>query len=124
MKREAIADRLVNYCDAVAAFSIVNSLAFLLAMTETEVRCSLADRALLVYTGLVAFAIVLTIVVVWCHRLEGRIRASGQPLAEDIQSLRRGLFFARIAIIWLFNVGSFPLVSLALGDSACIATAA
>ncbi len=66
MKREAIADRLVNYCDAVAAFSIVNSLAFLLAMTETEVRCSLADRALLVYTGLVAFAIVLTIVVVWC----------------------------------------------------------
>ena len=68
LKREAIADRLVNYCDAVAAFSIVNSLAFLLAMTETEVRCSHADRALLVYTGLVAFAVVLTILVVWCHR--------------------------------------------------------
>ncbi len=120
MKREAIADRLVNYGDAMAAFSIVNSLAFLVAITETEVRCSLAGRATLVYIGLVTFAVVLTIVVVGCHRAEGRIRASGEPIALDIRSLRRTFFIARIVVIWLANVGSIPLVSLALGDSACI----
>ena len=124
MKREAIADRLVNYGDAMAAFSVVNSLAFLVAMAETEVRCSLAGRATLVYIGLVTFTVVLTIGVIACHRAEGRIRSSGEPLAQDIRSLRRAFFIARIVVIWLAYVGSIPLVSLALGDSTCIATAA
>ena len=124
MKREAIADRLVNYGDAVAAFSIVNSLAFLVAMAETEVRCSLVERASLVYIGIVASAVILTGVVVAFHRVEGRIRASTEPLEEDIQSLLRAFFIARIAVIWLANVGSIPLVRLALGDTACLSPAA
>ena len=121
MKREKLADRLVNYGDAMAAFSVVNSLAFLLAMTETEVRCSLAERASLVYSGLVAFAVVLTAIVVWCHRTEGRMRGSDGPLPEDVQSLRRTFLIVRIAVIWLANVGTIPLVQLALGDTACLA---
>ena len=123
MKREAIADRLVNYGDAIAAFSFVNSLAFLLALTETEVRCSLADVSPLVYVGIVASGAILTAVVVGCRRVENRIRASEGSLAPDIQSLLRAFFVARIIVIWTSVAGSIPLVSLALGDSSCVAGA-
>ena len=124
MNRESVADRLVNYGDAMAAFSIVNSMAFLIAMTEGEVRCSLAERASLVYGGLVLFAVALTVLVLWCHLTERRIRGPGQPPAKDLQSIHRTLLYARIAVIWLSNVGTYPLVRLALGDSACSPPAA
>ncbi len=124
MKREAIADRLVNYGDAIAAFSFVNSLAFLLALTETEVRCSMADLASFVYIGLAASAVIYTIAVVGCRRVEKRIRASeGEPPAEDIQSLLRAFFVARIVVIWLSIAGSIPLVGIALGDPSCVTPA-
>ena len=124
MEREAIANRLVNYGDATAAFSIVNSLAFLVALAETEVRGSLVSRAPLVYIGLLSFAAVFISVVVWCHRAEGRTRSPIGPLPEDIRSLRRVFLIARIAVILLANVGSIPLVRLALGDSSCVTPAA
>ena len=124
MKRETIADRLVNYGDAIAAFSFVNSLAFLLALTETEVRCSLVDVASFVYIGLMAYAGILTIAVVGCRRVENRFRAADEPLAEDIQSLLRAFFVVRIVVIWLSLAGSIPLVGMALGDSSCVTPAA
>ena len=99
---------------------MVNSLAFLIAMTETEVRCSLASRASLVYFGLVAFAVVFASVAVACHRMEGRLRATDAPVPKDIQSLRRTFLAARLAVIFLANVGSLPLVRLALNDTACL----
>lgn len=119
MKREAMADRLVNYGDGMAAFAMVNSLAFLVAMTEGDVRCSLAERASLVYSGLFVFAIVLTALVVVCYRTEGRLRAAGGPLDDDVRRLRKAFLIARIAVIWLANVGTLPLVRLAMHDTTC-----
>jgi len=42
--RDAIADRLVNYSDAIVAFGVVNALAFLIALTERDVRLSIFSQ--------------------------------------------------------------------------------
>ena len=41
MSRESLADRIINYCDALVAFSVVNALAFMIALAEPEARCSI-----------------------------------------------------------------------------------
>ncbi len=41
MTEATLADRIFNYLDAVAAFSVVNSLAFLAALAEDDVRASI-----------------------------------------------------------------------------------
>jgi hypothetical protein len=41
MTQGALADRFVNYADAVVAFAMVNALAFLIALSERNARCSL-----------------------------------------------------------------------------------
>ena len=56
MTAEALADRLVNYADAVTAFSVVNSLAFLVTLTEIDVRCSIAHLQGLVVGGQLTLA--------------------------------------------------------------------
>ncbi len=124
MTNQSVADRLVNYGDAIAAFSAVNTLALLVAMGENEVRCSLADQALLVYSGMVSFAVVLTLAVVWCHRTEGRLRAEAGGVPEHLRRLRLIFFVVRLVVIWLFNVGALPLARIAMGDPACLVSAA
>jgi len=43
LTREDIADRLINYADAAAAFSVVNSIAFVLTLAQSDVRSSVAS---------------------------------------------------------------------------------
>ena len=84
MTRETLADRLVNYADAVAAFAVVNSLAFLLALTETEVRCSLSHLLWLVVAGQIVVGLAMTGAVVALRRVELRLRALDAAIAVDI----------------------------------------
>jgi hypothetical protein len=42
MTRESLADRIITYCDALAAFSLVNALAFVIALADPDIRCSIA----------------------------------------------------------------------------------
>ena len=76
MTRDAIADRLVNYSDAIVAFSLVNSLAFLIALTERDVRCSLVDIQSTLWVAILAFPIFLSVALLVCRHAELRIRAS------------------------------------------------
>ena len=55
MTREALADRIITYCDALVAFSLVNALAFVIAMAEPDIRCSIA--------GISGFVIGLNLVI-------------------------------------------------------------
>ena len=114
-----MADRLVNYADAIAAFSVVSCVTFLLALTELEIRCSLADRSTIVYTGLVLQALVYSCLVIVCHKTEARIRDNKQTIPKDLQSLRTALIWIRILIIFIATLGIIPLVILAVEDSAC-----
>ena len=120
MRREFMADRMVNYADAMAAFAVVNSLAFLVALTEQEVRCSLVSRTSLVYLGVVVQGVLLCTAVVACHRAESRLRLKIEPIPADLQSLRKLILCVRIGITLLATVGVIPFITLALDDSACV----
>ena len=119
MTRDTLIDRLVSYADAVAAFAVVNSLAFLLALTETEVRCSLAHLLWLVVTGQIVVGLAMTGSVVALRRVELRLRAPDAPIPVDIQRLLRNLYLARITVIWLSVAAIVPVVRMALSDPVC-----
>ena len=120
MTREALADRLVNYADAVAAFAVVNSLAFLLALTETEIRCSLASVELLVIIGQILVGFVMTLAVISLRRVELRLRASDPSAPDDVKRLLGRFYIVRIGVIWLSFAIVTPFVRMALSDSACL----
>jgi len=124
LTREIFADRLVNYADAVAAFAVVNSLAFLLALTETEVRCSLAHLLWLVVTGQIVVGLAMTGAIVALRRIELRLRGGDAPITADVQALLRSFFFVRIAVVWLSVAITVPLVRMALSDTVCLTPAA
>jgi hypothetical protein len=120
MNHDFMADRLLNYADAMAAFAVVNSLAFLLAITEVEVRCSLAERTSLVYIGVVLQGLIISGAIIACHKTETRLRNSVGSIPADLQSLRITILCIRIAIVLLATVGVIPFVMLALEDSVCL----
>ena len=124
MTRTNIADRLVNYGDAIAAFSVVNSLAFLVGLTDAEVRCSIAHLPGFVAGALIVLGSVLTFAVAICRRVENRLRAEDAPLPLDVASILRWFFLARLAVIWLSVGTSIFLARMAFTDPACLAPAA
>ena len=77
MTQEALADRLVNYADAVAAFSVVNGLAFVITLTETELRCSIAHLNWFVISGQITFSTILALGVI----------ALRQPHEQEVDGL-------------------------------------
>jgi hypothetical protein len=101
--QEAIADRLVNYADAITAFSAVNSLAFLVTLSDPEVRCSLAHVPCIVVGGQLSFSVAISLAVVVLRKLEVAARIP-TLVAPEVDRFLRGFFIARLAVIGLFAV--------------------
>jgi hypothetical protein len=118
MTRDAIADRLVNYSDAIVAFSLVNSLAFLIALTERDVRCSLVDIASTLWVAITAFGAVLSVALLACRHAEVRMRAGS---SQDPRAARALRYFqiARLAIVWGSLLACVPFIRMALSDPTC-----
>jgi len=123
MTRDAIADRLVNYSDAIVAFSLVNSLAFLIALTERDVRCSLVDIQSTLWVAILAFPIFLSVALLVCRHAELRIRASSGTQDQDATRALRYFHIARILILWMSVILCVPLIRMALSDMSCGASA-
>ena len=118
MRREAVADRIVTYCDALVAFSLVNGLAFLIALGEPDIRCSIARIAGIVAGINAFFPIVVTLLLIWLRRYEDRLR---DDAVEDELVTRfwkiAGVF--RLVLVWFFaSVVLFGLWA-ATHDSSC-----
>lgn len=96
MTREDIADRLVNYADAAAAFSIVSSLALLGTLTQTDVRSSIASFKWIAICGYLSTSLAISIFVVVLHKAETKIRAAGSSVPADVERLLRWFFIARL----------------------------
>ena len=118
MTKEALADRMVNYADAAAAFSVVNSLAFLVALAETDVRCSLVSRQSLVIGGQIATFVIVAIAVVLLRRSELRVRAS-TPIADDVAGYLKTFFVVRIAVVAIAGVLTVAFAAIAVTDTWC-----
>lgn len=119
MTREGLADRLVNYSDAVAAFAVVNSLAFLLALSEAEVRCSLIPVEWLVYAGQAFVGVVITAVLLWLGSVERSLRAGSPTLPSDVRTLLGRFAVARYVIVWAVVGLTAALSILPLADTSC-----
>ena len=74
MTREALADRIINYSDALAAFSMVNALAFVVTLAEPDIRCSIAQIAWFVAGANLSIAVLATAGLVALRRAERALR--------------------------------------------------
>jgi len=43
VERITLANRFVNYADAASVFPLVQAIAFSVALSEPDIRCSIAD---------------------------------------------------------------------------------
>ena len=116
MTKEAIADRLVNYSDAIVAFSVVNSLAFLIALTERDVRCSFLDIQPTFWFTYFLFFALMTAALVGCRKAEIQLREGS---AQDLDATRALKYFhlARIGVVWATALACAPLVRMAFSDT-------
>jgi len=121
LTQEALADRLVNYADAVAAFSVVNGIAFVVTLTETEVRCSIAHLNWFVISGQITFSSIIAFGVIALRHLELKVRSSASAQAPIVESFLRGFFIARITVILVSTVATVMFAAMALSDPACAA---
>ncbi len=118
MDDRALADRLVNYADALAAVSFVGTSGFSLAIADPDVRCSLQGGVTVVAIGNFAFASLMTALVFVLRHWENDLRASA-PLAGKAAVISRRLHVARIVIIWFSTFGAVATMVAAARDPAC-----
>ncbi len=101
MKREVLADRIVTYCDAIVAFSVVNGLAFLIALGEPDVRCSIGEIQSFMVAANLFFPVLGTVGLLWLRRFELRLRG-GEIDDEMVASFWRRMHILRIVLLWVF----------------------
>jgi hypothetical protein len=118
MTRQALADRFVNYGDAVVAFAMVNALAFLIALSDNDVRCSLPRGGLFFIMIFPISASILSAGLFACRRAEVRLR--GADTLDPIAS--RYLHYAylvRHGLIWSGMTLTLVLALVATRDPVC-----
>lgn len=109
MKREAVADRIVTYSDALVAFSLVNGLAFLVALGEPDIRCSIAEIATMIFWINALVPVTATLLLIWLRGMERALRGpTDDELVDRFWTL---MGRARFVLVWFFagivSVGIF-----------------
>ena len=118
MDRHVLADRIVVYCDTVVAFSIVNGLAFLIALGEPDIRCSIARISAVVGGINLVFPILGTVALVWLRRMEILLR--GEESQDAIVTRFWNVVVPlRIGLVWTFSIFVLGGIYAATFDTAC-----
>jgi hypothetical protein len=120
MDRHVLADRIVVYCDTVVAFSIVNGFAFLVALGEPDIRCSIARISWFVGGVNLLFPILGTTALVWLRRMEMRLREGESPEAL-VAHFWKIVVPLRIGLVWTFSIAVLVGLYAATFDTACLA---
>jgi hypothetical protein len=119
MDRHVLADRIVVYSDTVVAFSVVNGFAFLLALGEPDIRCSIANISGVIGGLNLAFPLLGTVALLWLRRTELRLREN-ESEDELVSNFWRIVVPLRIGFVWTFSIMVLVGVYAATFDSACI----
>ena len=121
MNRIALADRIINYSDALAAFSLVNALAFIVTLAEPEIRCSIVRITEAVIATNVIMAGLLTAGLIGLRRFELSLRADVPESERDdrVERFWRVVHALRIVLVW--GVVTLVLIGLiaATHDPVC-----
>src|SRR5262245_7196026 len=118
MTRHALADRFVNYGDAVVAFGMMNALAFLIALSEPEVRCSLRRGGAFFILIFPITASFLSAGIFACRRAEVRLR-DGETLESPVSRYLQYAYLVRQALIWFGMTLTLGLALVATRDPSC-----
>jgi hypothetical protein len=104
MDRQALADRILAYSDTVVAFCAVNGFAFLIALGEPDIRCSIAEVGGLIGAINLAVPIASSLALRWLRRFELRLRTGDTAGArdEDVEAFWRVIVPVRHVLVWLF----------------------
>jgi hypothetical protein len=114
---DALADRLVNYADAVVAAAFVGLSALSLSLGEPEIRCSMAQVVVLIALINTLTGVIFTVLLVWLRHWEFDLRIV--VASAKVSMYSRYLHRARIAVVWFASIASSLLVLASATDSAC-----
>ena len=112
MTRQALADRIVVYCDTIVAFALVNGFAFVISLADPDIRCSIAAVASFTIALNALVPIIGTWALFWLRAYEARLRAVDEQAEDDsaieaedplVVGFWRRLFVARLLLIWVFS---------------------
>lgn len=118
MDRDVLADRIVVYCDTVVAFSIVNGFAFLIALGEPDIRCSIARISWAIGSINLAVPLLCTVALVWLRRMEVLLRA-GESQDALVARFWKIVVPLRIILVWTFSMVVLGGIYAATFDSSC-----
>jgi hypothetical protein len=120
MNRHALADRIVVYCDTVVAFAAVNGFAFLIALGEPDIRCSIAEISGVIGGINLSLPVLCTVALVWLRRMEVRLR-DGEPEDAIVSQFWKVVVPLRIGLVWTFSLVVLGGIYAATFDAGCVA---
>ena len=118
MDRLVLADRIVIYSDTVVAFSVVNAFAFLIALGEPDIRCSIAEISLVIGSINLIFPILCTVTLVWLRRMEMRLR-DGETQDALVRHFWKIVVPLRVGLVWMFSIFVLGGIYAATFDTRC-----
>ena len=119
MDDRALADRLVNYADGLAAVSFVGMSGLSIALADPDVRCSITQEAYLpVAIGNLVSASVVSLLLLLLRRWESDLRPETPSAKVSLYSRR--LHIARFVVVWLSALGAVVALVAASKDPGCI----
>ena len=120
MEDRALADRLVNYADALAAVSFVGMSGLTIALADPEVRCSISQGALIPVSLInVVSASAVTLILVILRRWERDLR-SASPVSPKAARISGRLHVARFVVVWLSAGAAVGAIIASTRDASCI----
>lgn len=111
----ALADRLINYSDALVAVSFLGVSGIGLAVADADTRCTVAQAAGYVMLGNLANGVIFTAVILLFHRWETKLRAADPP-SEMVSGYTHWLHIARLVILWVSIVMAIVLMAQTRDD--------
>lgn len=96
----ALADRLVNYVDAIVAVAFLTSSGIGLALADADSRDALESVALGIIIGNALLGVTFTVILTVLRRWELDLR-KGTTLSQKYIRYSRRMYLAKHAVIWL-----------------------
>ena len=118
MTREALADRIITYSDALVAFSLVNALAFVIAMAEPDIRCSIVRISGFAIGLNLVIPVALCAVLFALRRFERGLRPEEgrDPTVERFWGVAQTV---RYGLVWMFTLFVVAGLWAATHDPSC-----
>ncbi len=113
----ALADRLVNYSDALVAVTFLGVSGLGIAIADPDIRCTIADGATYITAGNLGNGVVFTALILLFRRWESKLRED-DPQSELVATYARWIHWGRLAILWT-SVVLASILAFQAASTAC-----